>query len=438
MKVAFYLNNSKIAGVDLSEPAAGNPGCGGTQYLFAALPYFLKLNEPSIEPLLIASSVDRLPPSLETRQAGDLASAAAAAVDWGADFFVFRDDISIVSDALKDSGTKGILWSHNLILDRPELDAIADNGEVARVVMVGQEAADFIRDHRISEKLSVIHNGFPHESVSAWNKDEQAEEKNDVNRVVYVGSLVPAKGFHRLARIWPRVEELVPDAHLDVIGSGQLYNSGEKMGRFGLSMPDYEEEFMRPLTLPNGEIRSSVTFHGKMGSERFDLMSAAKVGVVNPTGETEVCPGSAIEFQAVGVPVVSAKEWGLLDTVKNKVSGLLCETDEEMAQGIALLLNDEAKRLELSRNCRSYVRQAFNFEKVCREWAQLFEAMAGNRKLSPVPVKGNWRYRGKWMREMIRVGKQYGLIKKDAPAVMFDSPKRWAINYCKSLVRKQG
>ena len=42
MKVAFYLENKDIQNVDFSHPELGNPGCGGTQFLFAATPYYLK------------------------------------------------------------------------------------------------------------------------------------------------------------------------------------------------------------------------------------------------------------------------------------------------------------------------------------------------------------------------------------------------------------
>ena len=42
MKVAFYLENKDIQKVDFTNPELGNPGCGGTQFLFAATPYYLK------------------------------------------------------------------------------------------------------------------------------------------------------------------------------------------------------------------------------------------------------------------------------------------------------------------------------------------------------------------------------------------------------------
>ena len=77
MKIAFYLENSSIADVDLRFLEEGNPGCGGTEYLFAATPYYLaSLKGDTYTPILLANHVDKLPNNLESVQVNNIIDAA--------------------------------------------------------------------------------------------------------------------------------------------------------------------------------------------------------------------------------------------------------------------------------------------------------------------------------------------------------------------------
>ena len=95
----------------------------------------------------------------------------------------------------------------------------------------------------------------------------------DVPIVTYVGSLVPAKGFHRLAQIWPEVISKVPNAELYVIGNGKVYDRNAKLGKYGISQSDYENQFMKYLTDDEGEILKSVHFCGIVGKEKRDIFA---------------------------------------------------------------------------------------------------------------------------------------------------------------------
>lgn len=64
-----------------------------------------------------------------------------------------------------------------------------------RVVFVGKEEYDSYIDDDIISKSTYIYNMVP-------IKEKVCNRIIDVPIVTYVGSLVPAKGFHRLAQIW--------------------------------------------------------------------------------------------------------------------------------------------------------------------------------------------------------------------------------------------
>ena len=88
MKIAFYLENKDIPNIDLSQPELGNPGCGGTEYLFVALPYYIeKLQGRQCEPVILANHIDNLPKNIKSAQVENVCDAARCAKECGCDFF---------------------------------------------------------------------------------------------------------------------------------------------------------------------------------------------------------------------------------------------------------------------------------------------------------------------------------------------------------------
>ena len=47
-KVAFYFDNSRISQVDCRDIESGNPGIGGTEYLFLLISNFTFFSAPSL------------------------------------------------------------------------------------------------------------------------------------------------------------------------------------------------------------------------------------------------------------------------------------------------------------------------------------------------------------------------------------------------------
>jgi glycosyltransferase involved in cell wall biosynthesis len=397
-KVVFYLENTGVAEVDFSHPNLGNPGVGGTQFLFMTQPYYLQAyalkHGLDYEFILLTNEISKLPDGTIAYSVQSDEEAVQKANILGADLFVFRpteDDVSTGRTQLyANSGMKLLGWAHNAY-SRNLLNAYSDMVAYKAHVCVCHEQLDALLDKRIYEKSTFVYNGFESEYATALPVDQRSSSD-----VVYIGSIIPAKGFHMLAEAWPRVLEGLPNARLKVIGSGKVYDRNATLGNYGIAQADYEARFMSYLTNANGELIPSVEFLGLMGTEKFEVMKRAAVGVVNPTGMTENCPGSALEFQACGVPVVSAAKGGLWDTVDSRQTGVLVKDVAGLSAALIHLLKHEKVRSSLGVNAEAFVARKFDYQAVCDEWIELFEAVSRNKKIGTIRPRFKFQFfRGK-------------------------------------------
>jgi glycosyltransferase involved in cell wall biosynthesis len=328
----------------------------------------------------------------------------SAAAD-GCDLLLIRvgepDLEQCIYDVAAEVDLPVVVWAQNFPTLR-QLDAAATHPIVKRLVCVGREELDRHRDHPAFEKSTYIYNGL---DPDLYAPDQH--EPGDGTTVVYLGGLIRAKGFHRLARVWPAVETHVPGARLVVVGSGKLYDRNAEVGEWGIAAESYEQKFRPYLSGEDGAPRSSVEFKGNLGTEKIPVLQNADVGVVNPTGLTETFCWAGVEFQAAGTPVISAREWGLLDTVQDGRTGILIETEEQLADAISTLLGDREKRTQFGRNGMQFVRDTFSYRTIAQEWSRLFQDVALGKEPTPEPIRQNLFYRQKWLKEVLRRVKRH-------------------------------
>jgi glycosyltransferase involved in cell wall biosynthesis len=404
--VGLYLNNGEINSVDLSHPEKGNPGIGGSEFNCITLAYYFNRlrSDSEFKMVIYANSIAYLPPSVDCHEVKTAFSAMEQAAADGCHMFIYRPTEQDYKQgfllALEKTHLKGIIRAHNT----PPwvmLDDFAQSSAVHRLVSVGEERLDLLRGHPIFEKSTLIFNGF---DASPYIPNPHIVGRG--NKVVYMGSLIKAKGFHVLAQIWPRILHAIPNAELLVIGSGKLYNRETQLGKWGVAEESYEKMFRSYLSDRQGNPMSSVKFLGLMGIEKIPIIQQADIGIVNPTGKTEVCPATALEFQACGTPVVSIAEWGLLDTVLNRKTGLLGKREDELASNIIKLLRNAALREKFGEAGISFVQDKFDHNKITQEWEQLLFEVYNNIPNRPLPVRKNLFYRKKYLRELLRLSRK--------------------------------
>lgn len=428
LSVGGFLRNANVADVDLRHPEDGNPGVGGTHFGFVSLTYYLKkYRGEDIHPVLYAQSTGKLPESVETVAALTPIEAIQKAAEDGCDMFLIRiggeDSYRDIFDEASRVELPILVWAQNFPCPKL-LDEAASRSIVRRIICVGQEELDRHRDHPAFYKSQRIFNGID-PAVFAPSSHEVGKG----NTVVYLGSLIESKGFHKLARVWPRIRQRVPEAELVVVGSGALYDRNTELGEWGIASEKYERRFRKYLSDSDGDLLPSVTFKGNMGTEKIPLLQGADVGVANPTGITETFCWSAVEFQASGTPVVSAAEGGLLDTVRDGETGLLIRSDDELEDALVRLLRDENLRERLGREALRFVSTKFSYEKICEEWGNLFKDVLQGRPPSIEPVRQNLGYRYKWFREGMRLAKKrFAFLRGIPPLLAWRSKIRRFVN----------
>lgn len=377
MKIAIYIHNVNIAEVDCSDLTKGNPGIGGTEYCILLLAQMYKVYYPSDNVILIVSRQGMLPKVDQVIVEEDLYAVPGIAHREGADVLVVSSlhDGQYLNQKFFNqvalSQQKTITWCHNYCLSQ-YCNELVSCDYVRANVFVGRQQYDRYVDHAVIKKSTYIYNMYPMEDVTERDSDF-------LPVVTYVGSLVPLKGFQVLAAAWKDILEQVPEAQLYVIGSGQLYNRNEKLGRFGIAEENFENMFMKGLTDEKGVILPSVHFLGVMGTEKRDVILKTAVGVVNPTGRTETFGISALDFESRGVPVVTIAKGGFLDTVLDGKTGLLYHSTSELAVCVAELLRDREKNIRFG---EEGIRLAETFapRKIIAQWHVLFERVCRDEK----------------------------------------------------------
>jgi glycosyltransferase involved in cell wall biosynthesis len=375
--IAFYLANKRIANIDCRDIVNGNPGIGGTFYSMISLATSLSsICNDDYNFFLIADSRKFLPEVLNIIEINHVKEIDNILISHNIDVLVINDggpdtfNNNFFKYLRKAERTKVVIWGH-CTMSTQKLRLFNKVKQIHRIVNVSNEQLYDYCDHMAFEKSVVINNGYYfniEQKIIPYNKRE--------NTVVYLGGILPIKGFHILAKSWSTVVSEVPDAKLIVIGSGNLYDPSQKMGKYGIAEKFYEQSFMKYLLNNNGQILDSVTFLGTLGKEKFKYLEHAKVGVPNPGGIPETFCYTAIEMQASGMQVTSKICPGFIDTISDD-GGIIYNSAKDLSNNIIRLLKTESTA-QIS--VLNELQTKFSFDHISEKWIELFDEL----------IKGEW------------------------------------------------
>jgi glycosyltransferase involved in cell wall biosynthesis len=382
-RVAFFLDTRRIRSADLRDVDAGNPGIGGTEYMFFLVAARLARTH---QVTMYVTAAGTHPPGIRRVVVQDVQEATVAMRLAGEEILVLRESEVLPNQRLLKSMTPRVLvWAHNFS-NRRTLKACARLPSIARYLCVSREQQLGLRDEVVFRKSDYIFNAVV---TSSCPTELQSPTQDNV---FYMGSLVRGKGFHLLARYWADIVRAVPTARLHVVGTRRLYNEGASLGPLGIASPGYERQLLKYVT-EHGRLRKDIVFHGILGADKWRLLREAKVAVTNPTGAGETFCVSAVEFGLLGVPVVTRNAGGPIDIVESGVSGILFDDERELPGAVVGLLRDENRRAAMGRHAMTRVRSRFDIEVVIEKWHTVIqEVLAGTpaaganiepRKVSP-------------------------------------------------------
>lgn len=129
----------------------------------------------------------------------------------------------------------------------------------------------------------------------------------------------------------------------------------------------------------------SVTHDGLLSQ----IYSAADVFVLPSLADN--LPNTMLESIACGTPVVAFAAGGIPDTVRPGITGLLAKTADPAGLRVAIreLLADDAKRAEMSANCRKVALAEYSLELQATRYVQLYEAMTASATAVANPQRAN-------------------------------------------------
>lgn len=397
MNVGFFLGNKGIAAIDTSTILEANPGIGGSEYEILCVSYLLSLRDNGINVILYVEE-DGSFPEINYSVIEDFESCVANCRKDKVEVLIidYKHHVKDVIDK-SDNNLKYFIWAHNFVTYK-DLKYFASKKNIARIVHVSNESLDLYRDHISFYKSISIYNGVPVKEADFYvQKFNHNEERK--NNVVYLGSLVPVKGFHLLAKAWKEILNEIPDAQLYVIGNGKLYDRSSKLGKYGIAEETYENEFIDFVTDKNKKILPSVHFLGTMGIEKNDILKVCKVGVPNPSGNTETFGIGAVEMQLMGCKIVTIKCPGYMDTVHS--SNLLYNNKRQLACFVIKALR-KTKVNDEYLDVYKFINNNFSFENIINRWE--FELINYKENISiHSDLKNN--YHLKRLKEKLRVAK---------------------------------
>ena len=400
MRILIFIDNSGIKNVDCSDLTKGNPGIGGTEYCILLLAQVYKMYYPNEEVFLAATNDSKLPDVDEVcvckhiSDVPQLAKAKGCNILVVSSLFEGQPLSQDFFDQVERVQIKTITWGHNFYLS-DYCKRLVNCEYVKANVFVGRQQYDRYIDHKVIRKSTYIYNMYPPKMTDGRQKTEKPV-------VTYIGSLVPMKGFQILAGAWKTIIEKVPDAELNIIGSGRLYSRNAQLGKYGIADQEFEDQIMPGLTDDSGCILPSVHYLGVMGSEKDEVIRNTSVGVVNPTGRTETFGISALDFESLGVPVVTIAKGGFLDTVIDKKTGILVKKPRQISDAIVSMLVDIEKNEAYGEAGRKLALE-FRPEKIIDQWDKLFNDVNNDIDLNYMNPDSFTGTNLKWLRKFNRL-----------------------------------
>lgn len=370
MKIGFYIQFYTDSTVDLTSVDKGNLGFGGTQFCFSYLIYNLSRFYTDIEIIVYSDTRLILPRNCVGRVVG-LNTLLQMAKDDQVRILILKTpfDLEFYSSLAEKFGVDLICWSHNYF-NANVAEAISRCSQVKAVVFVSKQMYDFYYDNDIIHKATFIYNAIP-------NRSEPMRVDYKPYTAVYMGSIIRQKGIIELMKIWTIVEKKYPQAELQIIGSGKLYDKKTKLGKFNIADEGLEKDLESYICTPEGELKSNIHFLGLMGEEKYDVFSRSAVGIVNPSANTETFGMGIIEMASVGLPVVTRGWNGHLDTVINKKTGLTAYSIRGMAKQVMRLFKDDRLNRNLGQEAKKRM-SLFSAEKITAQWYSLLCNIASN------------------------------------------------------------
>lgn len=196
----------------------------------------------------------------------------------------------------------------------------------------------------------VIPNGVETERFRPIERPENPKVK-----ILFIGRLIPRKGFQRVLGALPRVRQLARRPfEVEVVGTGGMRAKLDQLSeQFGVS------DLLRYVgSVPYDTLEKSYQY-----ADIFVLTSLS-----------EGMPSVILEAMASGLPVVASDVGGNNEIVKEGQNGYLIQGDDTrmLAERLAMLVNDAALQRQMGARGRAMALK-YNWGRIMGEYNRLYE-----------------------------------------------------------------
>jgi glycosyltransferase involved in cell wall biosynthesis len=244
------------------------------------------------------------------------------------------------------------------------------------------------RNRGATSRFVVVPNGAPSPSAALRDGARRVD-----GRVVFVGRVSPEKGVHTLLAAWPKVVEIHPAAHLQIVGPpavtpreflADLSSDPDvrALARFYPNGAPRQDAYRRALEgLVPAEIAGSVTFVGHEPHDRAVARIASASVLVNPS-LSEAFGMSLVEALAVGTPVIATRVGGMPDILEATGGGILVEKENPrvLADALVALLSDPDRAAEIGCRGAARIQDLYGWDRIADATHAVYrEALARRR-----------------------------------------------------------
>jgi glycosyltransferase involved in cell wall biosynthesis len=266
-------------------------------------------------------------------------------------------------------------------LPQPAADALMrqvwpEFTQLADVIITPSESVRRVMlDFGVKQPIEMIENGIDlgrfHDPPKAHSRQELGIPDSKV-LLIYVGRLSAEKGLDSLLEQFAIAQELHPDLHLLLVGSGPLRDQLLQQAR----RLDVAEHI---------DLIGAVTYERIAG-----YLAASDIFVT--ASVTEVHPLTVIEAMAAGLPVAAISSPGISDTVEAGVTGLLTSRGQGGLAAAIIGLATNAKHRQRMGRAAQIASKRFDIKHTISRTVDLYERLLISR-----PDLLRKREHGRWV-----------------------------------------
>jgi glycosyltransferase involved in cell wall biosynthesis len=222
----------------------------------------------------------------------------------------------------------------------------------------------YLQDLKLkSGKVSKICVGIDEKFFSPRPPDERWRDKLNLSEddlvVGIVGRLSPVKGHKYFIQAAKIVAKKTPRVKFIIAGEDAQIKASEL-----------------EMVVEKSNIENNFRFVGKVDDIR-EIISIFDVGVVASVGSETICR-VALEYMAMGKPVVGTSVNAIPEVIQNGVNGFVVPpgNGEALAEAILKLLEDKEKRVDFGKAGRTLVEKNFSLEQFAKKTEEVYFELA--------------------------------------------------------------